>query len=349
MQAPLRAYFRDLPTVDMKEIRKQRMFEDDSYKANNGHKDLYEALQKSLELDYSNQRIADQEEARKKRRKRCDAPRSPPGSPPSQPPPPTPPAGASGALGTLGASGSSQFPPPPPPLSTGTSGSTSQQGHEAPSSSKTIASAQQSMAWTTSDTRYESTGIVQVSDDQDSENDHTPAAADLRKDWWKPLPEEERPATSKPLDLSSSTIVKVSTGCHFTSVPNGGAVHDVKIVLEWANSEGISQNQCQRPLPFVVLRLTRILETLDYKVKEFKIKWLNPGDDEGQEDLQELECFVGGRVHDRYSGFLNLLVHSLRALSTLRRSGLRMAKAAAKPCQGDSLESYLITGSIYTE
>ncbi|GJU02997.1 hypothetical protein Tco_1113335 [Tanacetum coccineum] len=35
------------------------MFEDDSYKANNVHKDLYKALQKSLELDYSNQRLAD--------------------------------------------------------------------------------------------------------------------------------------------------------------------------------------------------------------------------------------------------------------------------------------------------
>ncbi|GJS98514.1 hypothetical protein Tco_0819684 [Tanacetum coccineum] len=136
------------------------MFEDDSYKANNVHKDLYEALQKSLELDYSNQRLADQEEARKKRRKRRDAPRSPPGSPPSQPPPPPPPAGASGAPGTSGASGSSQLPPPPPPPSTGTSGSTPQQGREVPSSSKTTASAQQSMAWTTSDTRYESTGIA---------------------------------------------------------------------------------------------------------------------------------------------------------------------------------------------
>nr|GEW84361.1 hypothetical protein [Tanacetum cinerariifolium] len=43
------------------------------------------------------------------------------------------------------------------------------------------------------------------------------------------------------------------------------------------------------------------------------------------------------------SGF-NSLVHSIRALSTLRRSGLRTASTAAKPCQGDSLEFYLITG-----
>nr|GEW54553.1 retrotransposon protein, putative, Ty1-copia subclass [Tanacetum cinerariifolium] len=44
----------------------------------------------------------------------------------------------------------------------------------------------------------------------------------------------------------------------------------------------------------------------------------------------------------------NSLVHSLRALSALRRSGLRTASTAAKPCQGDSLEFYLITGSIHT-
>ncbi|GKE74969.1 hypothetical protein Tco_1537010 [Tanacetum coccineum] len=116
MQAPPQARFRDLPT--------------------------------SLELDYSNQRLADQEEARKKRRKRRDAPRSPLGSPPSQPPPPHPPAGASGAPSTSGASGSSQLPPPPPST--------------------------------------------------DSGNDHTPVAADSRKDWWKPLPEEERPTTPEP-------------------------------------------------------------------------------------------------------------------------------------------------------
>ncbi|GJY35353.1 hypothetical protein Tco_0420731 [Tanacetum coccineum] len=38
---------------------------------------------------------------------------------------------------------------------------------------------------------------VLLSDDEDSENDHQPKA-NLRKDWWKPLPEEERPATPKP-------------------------------------------------------------------------------------------------------------------------------------------------------
>ncbi|GJY78610.1 hypothetical protein Tco_0484411 [Tanacetum coccineum] len=38
---------------------------------------------------------------------------------------------------------------------------------------------------------------VHLSDDEDSENDHLPKA-DSRKDWWKPLPEEERPTTPEP-------------------------------------------------------------------------------------------------------------------------------------------------------
>ncbi|GJT98450.1 hypothetical protein Tco_1093968 [Tanacetum coccineum] len=49
-------------------------------------------------------------------------------------------------------------------------------------------------------------------------------------------------------------------------------------------------------------------------------------------------------LDDMKSGFLNSLVHSLCALSTLRRSSLRTASTAAKPCQGDSSPFYLITG-----
>nr|GEV96230.1 hypothetical protein [Tanacetum cinerariifolium] len=126
MQVPLRARFSDLPTIDIKEILQQRMF-----------KNLEEACQK--------------------KRKRRDVPRTPSGSPPLQPPPPPPPAGASGAPGTSEASRSSQLPLPPPPSSTGTSGSTQQQGSKALSSSKSAASAPYSMAWTTSDTKYEYT------------------------------------------------------------------------------------------------------------------------------------------------------------------------------------------------
>ncbi|GKC93016.1 hypothetical protein Tco_1158458 [Tanacetum coccineum] len=176
MQAPLRARFSDLPA-----------------------------------RDYSNQLLADLDEARKKKRKRRESPRTLPGSPHSQPPPPPPPAGASSAP-----------------------------GNKAPSSSKTAASSHQSMAWTTSDTRYESTGFtaiqetspsddlmhddsipdkhVHLSYDEDSENDHLPKD-NVRKDWWKPLPEEERPATPEPAwTIPSSNVSDVKNNRAFALV-----------------------------------------------------------------------------------------------------------------------------------
>ncbi|GJX92913.1 hypothetical protein Tco_0347499 [Tanacetum coccineum] len=208
MQAPLRARFSDLPAVDMKEVLQQWMFKDKSYLAHEDHKNLFEALEKSLERDHSNQLLTDLEEARKKKRKKRASPRTPSGSPPSQPPPPPPPTSASGAPA-----------------------SAQQQGSKAPSSSKTTASTPQSMAWTTSDTRYESTGVssahessptdslmnedsipeeqVHLSNDEDTGNDHLPNA-DMRKGWWKPLPKEERPATPEPAwTIPSSNISDV--------------------------------------------------------------------------------------------------------------------------------------------
>nr|GEV57543.1 hypothetical protein [Tanacetum cinerariifolium] len=82
--------------------------------------------------------------------------------------------------------------------------------------------------------------------------------------------------------------------------------------------------------------------------------------------FRNLESFVGGRVREGDYRLLseygnptrdnikqalvgyNSLVHSLHALSALRRSGLRTASTAAKPCQGDSSEFYLVTGRIPT-
>ncbi|GKF86859.1 hypothetical protein Tco_0254686 [Tanacetum coccineum] len=81
--------------IPYQEILQQRMFEDKSYKAHEDHKNLFDALQKSLERDYSNQLLAYLDEARRKKRKRRESP----------PPPPL--TGASGAPGTLGASRSS--------------------------------------------------------------------------------------------------------------------------------------------------------------------------------------------------------------------------------------------------
>ncbi|GJR28055.1 hypothetical protein Tco_1104287 [Tanacetum coccineum] len=365
MQAPLRARFRDLPTVDMKEILQQRM-----------------------------------QEAHKKRQKRRDAPRSPPGSPPSQPPPPPPPAGASGAL--------------------------------VPSSSKTTASAQQSMAWTTSDTRYESTGIAgaqKLSPSDDLMHDDSVPDEQIiihlqfqmeechkmltdQVDWANPKGDQVRINVNRPLPLGGPPgHVTIQTEFFFNkdmeylrfgnkgsmpdspsnrkevvqlrilSVSRIKASHDTdkwmlstavklwtrNLVIRQRGEDfqlGIKSYQTQLNLtkpgwdatgyefkhdytiiesPRAVISpvnnnernimrfnkiykfsdgtLTRILEKLDYRVKEFKIKRLNPGMNtrfwtkkdvtrskefitaierrlKTRRIYRNLECFVGGRVRD---------------------------------------------------
>nr|GEV11559.1 hypothetical protein [Tanacetum cinerariifolium] len=159
------------------------MFKDNSYKAHDDHKNLFEALQKSLEHDYSNQLLADLDEARRTKRKRNDLPRTSFMSPPLHPPPPPPLAGAFGAPETY----------PTDYLMNDDSIPNEQ---------------------------------VHLSDDEDTRNDHLPKA-DMGKDWWKPLPEEERPATPKPAwTIPSSNVSDVennwATALVSTYVPPAG-------------------------------------------------------------------------------------------------------------------------------
>ncbi|GKG27034.1 hypothetical protein Tco_0402737, partial [Tanacetum coccineum] len=78
--------------------------------------------------------------------------------------------------------GSPPSPPPPPPPLAGASGALAQE-------------------LSPPDSLMQDDSIpdeqVHLFDDEDSENDHLPKS-DSRQDWWKPLPEEERPATPKP-------------------------------------------------------------------------------------------------------------------------------------------------------
>nr|GEY81670.1 hypothetical protein [Tanacetum cinerariifolium] len=121
--------------------------------------------------------------------------------------------------------------------------------------------------------------------------------------------------------------------------------------------------------------LQQIVKALDYRVKEFRINRMNPGLNTRfwtKKDIdrcnafmfaiqrrlrtrrifRNLESFVGGCVREGDYRLLKLgfnsLVHSLSALSALRRFGLRTASTAVKPCQGDSSEFYLITSRIST-
>nr|GFD19619.1 hypothetical protein [Tanacetum cinerariifolium] len=118
IQAPLRNRFRELPKADMKEILHQRMWETESYKSHEDHMQLFKSLEKSMNRDHSEELTS-----------------------PPHPPPPPPLAGQSRASGALGASGSSQVLPPPPPPSS-TNQESPSKGSDAPSSSKTVASAE---------------------------------------------------------------------------------------------------------------------------------------------------------------------------------------------------------------
>nr|GFB05096.1 hypothetical protein [Tanacetum cinerariifolium] len=82
IQASLRNHFRDLPEADMIEIIHQRMWETNSYKAHEDHMMLYEALEKSMNCDQTDELLKDMVKACKKKKKRHDSPKTPPGSPP---------------------------------------------------------------------------------------------------------------------------------------------------------------------------------------------------------------------------------------------------------------------------
>nr|GEV10057.1 hypothetical protein [Tanacetum cinerariifolium] len=238
------------------------------------------------------------EEAHPKKRKRHDVPRTPSGSLPPQPPPPPPLAGTSGAPCTSGASGSSQLPSPPLPPSTRTSGSAQQQGSIALSSSKSATTAPQSMAWTISDTRYESGGLsgtqelsnmdsltlddsipdeqVHLSDDEDSENDHLPTA-DSRKGWWKPLPVEERPMTPKPTwTIPSSNVSDVENNW-------ATALASTYTKLTQANLKGQAYKVVKAFYPDVIYLQFQMEEC--HKLLIDQVDWTNPEGDQVRVDV----------------------------------------------------------------
>nr|GEX08461.1 hypothetical protein [Tanacetum cinerariifolium] len=162
---------------------------------------LYEALEKSMNRDHTDELLKDLAEARKKKKKRRP----------------------SGTSGSPGASRSSQvLPPSPPPLSTNQEGQS--HGSTAPSSSKTDALAKYK-AWITTDTRIRLSvsstpkdldiddgmapdAQAHSSDDEDIRNAYNPTM-NLRQDWWKPL-EEDRHATPEHAWSIPSSDVPVS-------------------------------------------------------------------------------------------------------------------------------------------
>ncbi|GJR19319.1 hypothetical protein Tco_0967846 [Tanacetum coccineum] len=183
----------------------------------------FEALQKSIISDESEQFDADKAEERTKKKSKQESPKTPPGSPPLPPPPP-PLSGASGAFGLTGTSDSAQDPPPPPPSSTTNRGD--QSYSSATSGSSKIAASTTYTAWTTTTSKLKPTASSvpkdvlmheesdfeaqdMGSDDEDSGSRHIPKVS-LNQEWFKPLSEEERPATPEPAwSIPSSSLQPV--------------------------------------------------------------------------------------------------------------------------------------------
>nr|GEX67895.1 uncharacterized mitochondrial protein AtMg00810-like [Tanacetum cinerariifolium] len=225
MRAPLRNHFRDLPGADVKEILHQRMWETDSYKSHEDHMQLYEALEKSMNRDHSEELAKDLAEARKRRKRvlshqKCH-------------------------LGLHLISHLLLY--------------QQSKGSAAPSSSKTATSAEY-QAWTTTDIRLKPSISLtpsdlqmdedmaldeqaQSSDDEDIGNAHIPNV-NLRQDWWKPL-EEERPATPEPAWSIPSSDVHVllnnwaSTLASNYSPPLEDSllaqIDDIAMFMDWHN------------------------------------------------------------------------------------------------------------------
>ncbi|GJY68004.1 hypothetical protein Tco_0470986 [Tanacetum coccineum] len=244
----------------------------------------------------------------------------------------------SSAPGTSGVSGSSQLPPPPPPLSTDT----------------------------TEANQYESSGLAATQ--ETSPTDYLMNDDSIPDEQWKPLPEEERPATPEPgWTIPSSNVLDVEkTGQLLAIVPTYNvhiferhdslshrrevrkqmrilSVGGIKAYSRYGDFEDLNMLLLQghldhlpgsdKPPRSVVFpvnnneqkisdgTLTRILEALDYRVKEYRVNrlnlsmntqfWTDKDVTRSKEFIhaierrlktrriyRNLECFVGGRVRD---------------------------------------------------
>nr|GEZ73607.1 hypothetical protein [Tanacetum cinerariifolium] len=260
-------FFSDKPSDADKnaetKVKSMRMWETESYKTYEDHMQLFEALEKSMNRDHSEELTQDLVEA----------------------------PGPSGASRDPGASGSSQVPPPPPPPSS-TNQESPSKGSTAPSSLKTAASAEY-QAWTTTDIRLgPSISLTpadlemdadmapdeqsQLSDDEDIGSAHIPKV-NLMQDWWKSL-EKERPATPEPAWSIPSSNAPVP--------PNN-----------WASA--LASNYSPPPEDSLLAQTSDIAIFIDWFYKRRGITELKPQDMEGP-TFEIVKVFHPDVIHLQY-------------------------------------------------
>nr|GEX18455.1 hypothetical protein [Tanacetum cinerariifolium] len=282
IQAPLRNHFRDLSEVDMKEILHQRMWESDSYKSHEDHMQLFEALEKSMNRDHSEELAHDLVEARKKRKKGRESGKMPPGSPSHQPPPPPSPAGPSRTSRAPRAFGSQVTPPPPPPTSTNQDSPS--KGSTAPSPLKTAATTEH-QAWTTPDVTLkplisltpadldmdEAMGPdeqAQLSNEEDIGSAYI-LTVNLRQGWWKPF-EEERPTTLEPAWSIRSSDMPIPTNNWASSLAsNYSTPHEDSLLTQTGHLNHLSPKD-KKILTTAVNQWTRQL-VIRQRVEDFQL------------------------------------------------------------------------------
>ncbi|GKF46304.1 hypothetical protein Tco_0136106 [Tanacetum coccineum] len=159
--------------------------------------------------------------------------------------------------------GSSQLPPPPPPSSTGTSESDQLQGSNALSSSKLVASTHQSMAWTTSDTRFESTGFMAALETIPSSN-----KLDVVNNWASAL------ATTYEPPAENSLLAKIGD---MTTFLRWYCLQVNKTTLTQVDLEGQAYEVVKAFYPDVIHLQFQMEEC--HKMLTAQVDWMNPEGD----------------------------------------------------------------------
>nr|GEX03903.1 E-beta-farnesene synthase [Tanacetum cinerariifolium] len=355
MQAPLRNRFRDLPEADIKEILHQRMWETESYKSHEDHMQLFEALEKSMNHDHSKELVQDLAEARKKKKKSRE---------PSRPP---------------GAFGSSQVPPPPPPPPP----STSQENLEM---DEDMGPDERPQLLDDKDTRNAHIPMVNLRQGwwKPFEQERPTTLKPAWSIWSSDVPvfhpdvlhlqyqmEECHKLLTDSVDnpILGNNVSK--------SLPLGGPPGDHNAVRTHMRILSVVRIKVFSMYGYdymkkIVLRRVDLNEHVIVE-RDFNPRRIDDGivmlvleargiplSEDGnpvranikQALANELTYAFGKPFKVLNNVFkhwvFNSLVHSFRTMSALRRSGLRTASTDAKPCQGDSLEFYLITGRILT-
>nr|GFB83373.1 hypothetical protein [Tanacetum cinerariifolium] len=230
------------------------------------------------------------EEACQKKRKRHDLPRTPSWSPPPQPPPSPPLAGPFGAL--AGVSRTQELSP--------------------------------------TDSQIQDDSIldeqVHFFDDEDFGNDHLPKA-DLRKDWWKPLPEEERPATPEPAWTIPSSIV--SDTRDMMNFLNWYSRQVNKTALTPTDLEGQAYEVVKAFYPDVIHLQFHMEEC--HKMLTDQVDWTNPEGDQVRVDVNRPLPLNGplGHVTIQTQFFFNKDLEYLRYKSKGSSPALSISKMKA--------------------